>query len=415
MDNKSVIYNFKKYIGRMNKNIVGWGVVWITALLMMAISGGDNTSNNLIDRSVKFNMVVSLLLILIAVDLYIKKYIKFYDGIDADKVDKDDRITFSNPNFSIAELARAHSFDLGAYLWEIYKKLIPLQLGSVIVVIGMGIAKFISFTTAAIIVAGIILIPVILVLLYRFVMEYKMYHNTSLAFNVVLGAIKGIFSAVRIFTVGIAFIMLGFLVLALFSSNVVMKGIDDNIPVRVSSNTGWLIAVYIVGIVGLSLFITDIAKESLVTAWVKAKRKIVTVLVAAVIITAAVFSYISINENVMIREDRIIVRHKGVSTEYGLADINTYRIYDENGSIQMELTFNDGNRQRIFGASADDTTAWTDKYYSDYNYGAELVEKLAGNGVKGTVENADKLQKNVDGMDPECREGFARMLAAAGL
>ena len=78
--------------------------------------------------------------------------------------------------------------------------------------------------------------------------------------------------------------MLGFLVLALFSSNVVMKGIDDNIPVRVSSNTGWLIAVYIVGIVGLSLFITDIAKESLVTAWVKAKRKIVRAKEASTVI-----------------------------------------------------------------------------------------------------------------------------------
>ena len=75
MDNKALIYNFKKYIGKMNKSLVGWVIVWITALGMMAMSGGDNSSNTLIDRSVGFNMTLALLLIVIAVDLYINKYI----------------------------------------------------------------------------------------------------------------------------------------------------------------------------------------------------------------------------------------------------------------------------------------------------------------------------------------------------
>lgn len=417
MDNKALIYNFKKYIGKMNKSLVGWVIVWITALGMMAMSGGDNSSNTLIDRSVGFNMTLALLLIVIAVDLYINKYIKFYYGSDMEKADTEDEVTFSNPNFSVADLARTHSFDIGTYLWMVYKKLIPLQLVSVAAVIVMGISKIALFSTAteAAFIAGIILIPVILTVIYRLIMGYKMYHGTRLIFNVVLGAIKGIFGAVKIVAVCVAFIMIGLVFLAIISSSVVMKGIDDSIPVSISSNTGWLLAIYIIGIVGLSLIITDVSKEAILALWVKNVKKIVIVLLAVVFITAGVFSYIAINENVMLTEDKITVKHKGAATEYGLEDINTYRIYDESGSIQMELTFNDGSKSRIFGASADDTTAWRSRYYSNYNYGAELVEKLAGMGVKGTLENEKKLQENVDGLDPECREGFDRIKAAAGL
>jgi hypothetical protein len=73
----------------------------------------------------------------------------------------------------------------------------------------------------------------------------------------------------------------------------------------------------------------------------------------------------------------------------------------------MELHFNDGKSADLFTGSSSDTDAWRDKYFSDYNYAAELVEKLDAAGVKGKLEDRDKLYKNVTtSLDPRCAEGF---------
>ena len=110
----------------------------------------------------------------------------------------------------------------------------------------------------------------------------------------------------------------------------------------------------------------------------------------------------------ILREESFTVTRSGIKTVYELDDVSSYRIYSgPDGIIKMELSFSDGSRADLFTDSSSDTDAWRDKYFSDYNYAADIVEKLNSKGIKGTLEDRDKLYKNVTtSLDPRCADGF---------
>ncbi len=88
--------------------------------------------------------------------------------------------------------------------------------------------------------------------------------------------------------------------------------------------------------------------------------------------------------------------------------MQSYRVYAErNESFQIELYFKDGKSQRLILDSSEDTNAWRDKYFSYYNYAAELVQKLNERGINGKLEDQAALNKIVStNLDPRCAEGY---------
>ena len=101
-----------------------------------------------------------------------------------------------------------------------------------------------------------------------------------------------------------------------------------------------------------------------------------------------------------------MVRKDGIEKTYGLEDIADYRIFCQNSALQMELSFQDGNKETLFKSISEDTEGWRETYYSDYNYVAHLVDSLLELGVTGTMEDKEQLEQIVSSYDQECMDGF---------
>ena len=96
----------------------------------------------------------------------------------------------------------------------------------------------------------------------------------------------------------------------------------------------------------------------------------------------------------------------GSRSEYTYDEINSLRLYNGDEALQAELRFRDGTKVTLFHGSTSYTEGWTEKYYSDYNYAAELVRQLSERGVSCTLEDEAALRKEVSQLDEECRKGF---------
>ena len=410
MDNKEIIKNFKTYMEKMNKDWWRTPLIWMVSFGMMIVSGGEEMSTFL-NKTFRFNLIVALLLIAVSVKMYLERYTEFYGGFYKDRAD---RLDASNPSFTIPDIMKYHSFDMAEYIGSVYKKIIPLQIVTVGVTMGLMALKIVPFMVAGIYSLGILIIPVLTVFLYSAIAGYKMNHNTGLGFNVIMGLIRGVYSWIKVFAVGVAFVLIGLLIVAVCSSSKLMKGIDQSVPVRFSSDSSLYMIIFIIGLVGLSVFVTDVGKDIISVNWNRIKNKI-TALIAIVVLAAGVLiCYISLNENVRLEEDGITVTHKGKAVEYAFSDIDSYRIYDHDSSIQMELTFKDGSTAKLYRDNPDDTDAWTERYHSDYLYTAYLAEKLDELGVKGSLEDAEKLGDSASMLGGDTLDSFNRIMAVAG-
>lgn len=74
--------------------------------------------------------------------------------------------------------------------------------------------------------------------------------------------------------------------------------------------------------------------------------------------------------------------------------------------MTVYLLYSGGTKVTLFHGSTSYTEGWTEKYYSDYNYAAELVRQLSERGVRCTLEDEAALRKEVSQLDEECRKGF---------
>lgn len=410
MDNKEIIKNFKTYMEKMNKDWWRTPVIWMVSFGMMIVSGGEEMSTFL-NKTFRFNLIVALLLIAVSVKMYLERYTEFYGGFYKDRAD---RLDVSNPSFTIPDIMKYHSFNMAEYIGSVYKKIIPLQIVTVGVTMGLMALKIVPFKVAGIYSLGILIIPALTAFLYSAIAGYKMNHNTGLGFNVIMGLIRGVYSWIKVFAVGVAFVLIGLLIVAVCSSSKLMKGIDQSVPVRFSSDSSLYMIIFIIGLVGLSVFVTDVGKDIISVNWNRIKNKI-TALIAIVVLAAGVLiCYISLNENVRLEEDSITVTHKGKAVEYAFSDIDSYRIYDHDSSIQMELTFKDGSTAKLYRDNSDDTDAWTERYHSDYLYTAYLAEKLDELGVKGSLEDAEKLGDSASMLGGDTLDSFNRIMAVAG-
>ena len=410
MDNKEIIKNFKTYMEKMNKDWWRTPLIWMVSFGMMIVSGGEEMSTFL-NKTFRFNLIVALLLIAVSVKMYLERYTEFYGGFYKDRAD---RLDASNPSFTIPDIMKYHSFDMAEYIGSVYKKIIPLQIVTVGVTMGLMALKIVPFMVAGIYSLGILIIPVLTVFLYSAIAGYKMNHNTGLGFNVIMGLIRGVYSWIKVFAVGVAFVLIGLLIVAVCSSSKLMKGIDQSVPVRFSSDSSLYMIIFIIGLVGLSVFVTDVGKDIISVNWNRIKNKITALIAIAVLAAGVLICYISLNENVRLEEDSITVTHKGKAVENAFSDIDSYRIYDHDSSIQMELTFKDGSTAKLYRDNPDDTDAWTERYHSDYLYTAYLAEKLDELGVKGSLEDAEKLGDSASMLGGDTLDSFNRIMAVAG-
>ena len=132
---------------------------------------------------------------------------------------------------------------------------------------------------------------------------------------------------------------------------------------------------------------------------------------AAVLVLMACSSVVAARNYIQLTEETITVVRHGVSAAYRMEEITHLEVHaDESDSLALKVTFEDGSSQEILTGIFSTTDGYDELFYSDYNYGAWLVERLTSQGTACSLSDREILEREVKQLDPECREGFDRMV-----
>ena len=385
----------------------GFAVCWCLALLLLPISE-PNTEGLIGEDTGIFNIVMACLLIVIGSNSYVSKYMNIYLGNEVEKksvglIGKEE----------LTAVLRYHGFDVRGYFKELVIRFLPVQIFGITAVIVMGCAGIAGKDVMVLFIGAVVMIPVLICLLRYLEVSYELQHEKALYYKIIEGVWTGIYGMVRLLTVGIVMIMLALLMMALAPSNVLMKGISDTEVVCFYIGGGWLTLALLISVLLMGVYLTDIDREMMVFSFVKMRKVILTGSVTVFIITVAAYFFICVNANICVRENGFTIKEGGSIREYAVEDIAAYRVYGKD-VLKMEITFKDGTKTQLFRDGAESTTAWSDKYYSDFNYAAELTGKLSALGVQGSIDDKDKLQAYVKGLDQPCRDGYDQILRNLG-
>ncbi len=406
MDNKTT-QQFRKKIGRENHDMYGFAVCWCLALLLLPISE-LNTEGLIGENTGIFNIVMAYLLIVIGSNSYVSKYMNIYLGNEVEKkgvglIGKEE----------LTAVLRYHGFDVRGYFKELVIRFLPVQIFGITAVIVMRCAGIAGKDVMVLFIGAVVMIPVLICLLRYLKVSYELQHEKELYYKIIEGVWTGIYGMVRLLTVGIVMIMLALLMMALAPSTVLMKGIADTDVVCFYIGGGWLTLALLISALLMGAYLTDIDRDMMAFSFVKMRKLILAGSIAVFILTVVTYSFISINANICVRENSFTIKEGGSIREYAVEDIAAYRVYGKD-VLKMEITFKDGTKTQLFRDGAESTTAWSDKYYSDFNYAAELTGKLSALGVQGSIDDKDKLQAYVNGLDQPCRDGYDQILRNLG-
>jgi hypothetical protein len=403
MNHQKVMNDFRMYMGKRNKSIYGWIVIWLTGIVLFLLTSekyGKTAGEHV-------GMVYVLgagLLLLMATAEYVKKYTHFYGmGSASNEVG----FLGSPSQENLADIARSLSFDAGSYFFLLGKRLLPMQVVSEVIVLAIGLIGKIQILQLIIFMIMIVLLPWAWLLVKRIQLQRMMTRGSNAGERFLLGFLRAIATFARIILVGLSFVYFAFLVIGLCGTSKLLAGIDEQEVVRFSMNGGiWIIAT-VVSCIGISLFFTDTDKELVIALWGKVRTGIIAALLVVMVVSIAMYCRaVTKGDLVKLTENAIMVRQHGIEKTYGLGDIADYRIFCQNSAVQMELSFRDGNKETLFKGISEDTEGWYQAYYSDYNYVAHLVDSLKELGVTGTLEDQGKLEQIVSTYDQECIDGF---------
>lgn len=97
-------------------------------------------------------------------------------------------------------------------------------------------------------------------------------------------------------------------------------------------------------------------------------------------------------------EDSIETSFLTRKQSYSWGDVVSYRVYATHfwGDMVLEMETTDGKTLKIHTGNMDETEAFWNIYSDEDEYVADVVERLTGLGVEGTMEDEQKLRKNGD-------------------
>lgn len=107
--------------------------------------------------------------------------------------------------------------------------------------------------------------------------------------------------------------------------------------------------------------------------------------------------------------DEIHIRNFGKEDVYGIEEIQGFRIYEDEGSLQMELEFSDNVTKKSLSGWQSFNDLYEETYYSEYNFIADYVEKLGKLGICGELCDVEALEESVKELDPEVQRGLKRI------
>ncbi|MDY5576043.1 MAG: hypothetical protein SPF70_00980, partial [Lachnospiraceae bacterium] len=113
-------------------------------------------------------------------------------------------------------------------------------------------------------------------------------------------------------------------------------------------------------------------------------------------------------------EDKIVIADFSGKKEYDYEEIERFEIYEEHESIQMTIYFTDGEKVNLVGNVQEASELYEDKYYSDYNYMADMVERMQERNIPGNLRDVKLIREDVEGLDDQLKEGLEEIILKMG-
>ena len=373
-DNVTIMNNFREYMAKKYRPLKGWLVIWVSAFGVCLINGVkdyEGMGNHL------YLPILAAILLFLAGSGYVSKYTK---------------------QGHLAELMISHAFDGKTYYGILAKKLIPLQAGSLLALALISLLQKTELTMAFLFGCMFLVLPQIPIAI-KYIAYEKLVSQKNKALwtaNIAFGKILESFF--RIITLGTAFVEFTLFFLNTFGINPLMKGIDENTAVCFLFQNEFILVLCFILAVLISLFFSDIGVESPVLNWmnwIKFRKVAVISLLLIQLGCATYYCYSIQNSYVRLMEDSITMKNGDMVKTYGLDEIAFYRIFADNQALGMEVTFTDDTKQQLLWDSTEENNAWTEKFYSNYRYVAELTGRLKALGITGILADADVLDASV--------------------
>lgn len=357
------IKEFAKELSKHNEKDKRWSIISFITFIFTGLVGVDET--NMFGK-IGFPVCGSIMIIFFTMH-YLKRYlsIMFYMG-------------FTTDNDYIYGIAKTQAFQPKKYFAFLRKKLVLWQaifffIASVTFImhknyIGVLIAAFMGA------------IPMLVCLLYEKRFKKEICTRNQTWEEIVGGILKGIISVFEIF-ISILYMLLGFLFVWAIISDIFVGGLDENVILYKTYESG--------ASFGAVLFSFII----LVCFWmipIKKKISIIRTILLVVVIGCGIVDIVmGKNLYTEIYEDKIIVSNFERKREYSIDEIQSFKVYEEDGEFQVKVTFKDGFCETLFGSVATNTEVFDEKYYSECNFMADMIPKFIENGAKGEIDMED--------------------------
>lgn len=386
MGTKMDIATFAKEIKRNNDNDKRWSIIMFIAFLCSGFVGIESEGAEI--GSVGAGVMES-----VTVLFFSKHYLNQYLSIK------------QNIGFGIAEneylykIARTQAFPVKEYFNFITKKLLIWQMIILIYSVVMAIIDK-KYTG---IISGFIMamIPLGVSFIVQKMFEYRISHRVSGVADGLLGFLKGVSGIVEVVILFI-YLITGFMIVWAICTDVFEKELNENeIVYRSFEDETIFTVMVVVFVIFVSTCMLDLKKKPVFTR----------ILAGSIVAVVGIIGIISERNNYTdITLDKITVASSEEKKEYRFDEIKSFEVFCHNDSIQVRLYFNDENDILLFSGMGTSTEAYDEKYYSEYNFVADLVAKFLDYGIEGKMRDAGKLQNSVEGYDEKVKDGLGEII-----
>ncbi len=404
MSTSKKMRSFYDKIRKMNSSRIGWITVWITTLIGIPLCGltSDNNSLSL------FYTICAVLLFLMASINYVKKYLE----LSADDSTEFSVFSLASAGSEFSDIMRVHAFDTAAYFRTLMLRFIPMQVFSVICIAVPALMGLTDKKAMPVLIAAVVIIPPLVMLLSAQAFRHSLSHERSTVSNVCTGFISGIYTLISFLGYELYLASLVMTVIAITADKGMLSGIEETEIASVASHYDFLMYIALISAMVFGYLLNNSMSVNRTAR--RLHRTLAVISALLVFIGIAAYTGLSTSSNVVLRPDSFTLTESGVSKEYGLNNVSSFRVYASADSrILMDISFDDGETITLFKHSCSSTPAWTDRYFSDFNYAAELTGKLTALGISGRLEDRDRLYENVHtSYDQRCAEGFDQIETA---
>ena len=385
--------DFFKYISKLNSGEISW----IVGLILYIIIGIMNVNLDLFDSGNEYICLVVGGFMIIGVSIrYYEKHLK----IRREKLES----PFATGDTAIASIMMNHSFSFAKYFKVLRIHFLVPQILGIVILVANGIAcrQKISLLFALL----LAVVPAIISIIYQMIVQHNGENKSVI---ICTKALLYIASSVGIVLSLIMSIITCVSGLLLVQQLILPVTIDENVPTRIISGGDRLAFVYTISAVFLmGVLLVDSCRKALSLR----KRTFFLIrlsLFLIMLITGISNIMITTGSFTMMRGDSIVVSEKSQIKEYTLDDVKKCYIYEKDGNIDAKLEFDDGTERGIMQGDSQNNTKWDEMYHSDFNYGADLVQKLRERGVECQVSDADRLGKDAESISKQSKEGWDRI------